>query len=42
MYLFLLTAYRSHRITAKQVWQKTDEGIITAEQATAICGPRPK
>lgn len=41
MYLFLLTAYRSHRITAAQVWQKADEGIITAAQATSICGPRP-
>lgn len=41
MYLFLLMAYRSHRITAAQVWQKADEGVITAAQATSICGPRP-
>ena len=42
MFLFLFAAYRNHRITAAQVWGKADEGIITAEQATAICGPRPE
>lgn len=41
MYLFLLTAYRSRRITAAQVWQKADDGVITATQAMSICGPRP-
>lgn len=41
MYLFLLTAYRSRRITAAQVWKKADDGVITTAQATSICGPKP-
>ena len=41
MYLFLLTAYRSRRITAAQVWENADKGVITAAQAASICGPSP-
>lgn len=41
MFYILLMSYRQHRITAAQVWEKADEGVITAAQATSICGPRP-
>ena len=41
MFYILLMSYRQHRITASQVWQKADEGVITAAQAASICGPRP-
>ena len=41
MFYFLLMAYSQHKITAAQVWKKADEGVITAAQAAAICGPRP-
>lgn len=41
MFYILLMAYRKHRITAAQVWEKADDGVITATQAASICGPRP-
>ena len=41
MFYILLTSYRLHRITAAQVWEKADDGVITAAQAASICGPRP-
>lgn len=41
MFYILLTSYRLHRVTAVQVWEKADEGVITATQAASICGPRP-
>lgn len=42
MFYILLMSYRQHRITAAKVWGKVDDGVITAAQATSICGPRPK
>lgn len=33
--------YRLHKITAEQVWEYADDGVITAAQAVLICGPRP-
>ena len=41
MFYILRMAYRQRKITAAQVWKKADEGVITAAQAAAICGPRP-
>lgn len=41
MYLFILSMYRQHALTAHQVWAQSDKGVITAEQALQICGPRP-
>lgn len=29
------------KITAVDVWAYADEGVITEEQATLICGQRP-
>ena len=33
--------YKTHRITAEDVWAYADEGVITAQEAVLICGPRP-
>lgn len=33
--------YRMKRITAAQIWEKVDAGVIGAEEALKICGPRP-
>lgn len=41
MYNLIRTRYKLHKITAADVWAYADEGEITAEQATLICGPRP-
>ena len=35
------TQYKTHRITAEDVWTYADEGVITAQEAVLICGPRP-
>ncbi len=42
MYNLIKMRYRLHKITAAQVWEYVDSGEITAQQATTICGPRPK
>lgn len=42
MYRILLLKYRSHKITAAEVWEYADAGKITADEAVRICGPRPK
>lgn len=34
--------YDLHKITAEQVWEYADAGVITAEEAAKICGARPK
>ncbi len=41
MYNLIKMRYRLHKITAQQVWEYVDDGVITAEQAVTICGPRP-
>ena len=41
MYTLIRTRYRLHKITAYDVWNYADEGVITEEQAILICGPRP-
>lgn len=41
-YNVIRTLYRLHRITANDVWSYVDDGVITAEQAVRICGPRPQ
>lgn len=41
MYLFILSMYRQHALSAAQVWAQTDNGTITEAQALQICGPRP-
>ena len=33
--------YRMRKITAAQLWEKVDAGLLTAEDALKICGPRP-
>lgn len=33
--------YDLRRITAAQVWEYADNGVITEEQAARICGARP-
>ena len=42
MFYILRMAYRQHKITAAQVWEKADEGVITAaqaaERASRLCG----
>lgn len=42
MYTIIRNKYKRHEITAYDVWAYVDEGVITATQATKICGPRPK
>ena len=32
--------YRMKKITAAQIWEKVDAGILS-EEALKICGPRP-
>lgn len=36
-----LLLYRMKKITAAQIWEKADAGVISAEDALKICGPRP-
>ena len=36
-----LLLYRMKKITAAQIWEKVDAGVISAEVALRICGPRP-
>lgn len=33
--------YRMKKITAAQIWEKVDAGILSEEEALKICGPRP-
>ena len=33
--------YRIKQITAAQIWDKVDAGILSEEEALKICGPRP-
>jgi len=42
IYQIIKGKYRRHEITAARVWEYVDSGEITAQQATTICGPRPK
>ena len=42
MYLFVLSMYRQHALTAAQVWAQADKGTITETQALRICGTRPE
>lgn len=41
MFKFVKLRYQLKKITAAQVWEYADNGTITAEEATKICGPRP-
>lgn len=34
--------YRAGALTSAQVWAYADDGTITAQEATLICGPRPE
>lgn len=36
-----LLLYRMKKITAAQIWEKVGAGVISAEEALKICGPRP-
>lgn len=36
-----LLLYRMKKITTAQIWEKVDAGVISAEDALKICGPRP-
>lgn len=42
LYMIIKTRYKLHKITALDVWQYADEGVITDNEAVTICGPRPK
>lgn len=42
MFAIIKTKYKLHKITAADVWQYADDGVITAAQAVLICGPRPE
>lgn len=43
MFAMLRLRYRMHKITAEEVWSYVGQTPgITEEQATMICGPRPK
>ena len=41
MFLFIMSMYRQHALTAAQVWAQADKGTITETQALQIRGPRP-
>ena len=41
MYQFIKLRYQLHKITAQDVWNYAEQGVITEEQAAKICGPRP-
>lgn len=34
--------YKLRKITAADVWAYVDDGVITAQEAVLICGPRPQ
>ena len=36
-----LLLYRMKKITAAQIWEKVDAGLIDEAEAVKICGPRP-
>ncbi len=40
-YAVIKMKYDRHKITAEQVWEYADNGVITEEQAARICGARP-
>ena len=40
-YAIIKMKYDRHKITAAQVWEYADEGIITELEAAKICGARP-
>ena len=42
MFMFVKMRYQLHKINAYGVWAYVDDGVITADEATRICGPRPK
>lgn len=42
MYKFIKLRYTLKKITAADVWAYADDGTITEEEATRICGPRPE
>ena len=33
--------YCMKRISAAQIWEKVDAGVLSEEEALKICGPRP-
>lgn len=41
-YNLIRIMYRTHRLTAKEVWAYADDKTITEEEAVKICGPRPE
>lgn len=41
MYAYLKARYRLRKITAAEIWEYADLGVITEHQALLICGPRP-
>lgn len=41
-YRFIKMLYDLKKITVYDVWNYADNGDITEEEASLICGPRPK
>ena len=41
MYAIIDNLYRLGKLTAAQVWEQADKGVITLTQAASICGARP-
>lgn len=41
MFAFIKLRYQMHKITASDVWDYADQGVITESQAMRICGARP-
>lgn len=41
-YKIIKMRYQLHKITAADVWDYADQGVITEEEAAKICGARPK
>ena len=39
-YAVIKMQYRLHKLTADQVWNAKDKGMLTEEQANAIAGPK--
>ena len=40
MFDLINNLYRLGKLTAAQVWEQSDKGIITPTQAASICGAR--
>ena len=41
MFKLIQVNYRRNKVSKADVWAYADEGIITAAEATTICGARP-